>query len=226
MTARVVAVVAAHDEADRIGDTVRALSAIEAVDEVIVLDDGSSDGTGVAARTAGASVLAIPRRIGKGGVLEHGLRLIGAAGVWLLADGDLGASASGLAVIVRPVLEGSTDLCVAVLPPQRGGGFGIVKRAAGWGIRALCGLDLRAPLSGQRAVRAECLAACRPLAGGFGVEVGMTVDAARHGFRLSEVEVPGLVHRPAGRSPAGFLHRGRQGLDIARALVSRAFGLR
>jgi len=144
----------------------------------------------------------------------------------LFADADLGSSAKGLELVAAEVLQGRSDLAVAVFPPQTGGGFGTVKRAARSGIRALAGFDAREPLSGQRAIAASCLETCRPLARGFGVEVAMTVDALRNGFRVRELDVPGLVHRPTGRGARGFAHRGRQGLDIASALAARAIGLR
>ena len=83
-----------------------------------------------------------------------------------------------------------------------------------------------APLSGQRALTAACLAAVRPLAGGFGVETAMTIDAVRAGFRVVEIPVAGLTHRATGRTLRGFLHRGRQGLHIARASMLRAVRLR
>ena len=54
----------------------------------------------------------------------------------------------------------------------------------------------------------------------------MTIDAARAGLRVGEVAVDGLAHRPTHRDLRGFAHRGRQGLDIARALAPRAMGLR
>ena len=59
--------------------------------------------------------------------------------------------------------------------------------------------------------------AVRPLAGGFGVETAMTIDAVRAGVRVVEIPIEGLEHRPTYRTPRGFLHRGRQGWDIARA---------
>jgi UDP-GlcNAc:undecaprenyl-phosphate/decaprenyl-phosphate GlcNAc-1-phosphate transferase len=102
---------------------------------------------------------------------------------------------------------------VAVFAEREGGGFGIAKAAARRLIRALAGLELREPLSGQRALSAEARRAMFPLAAGFGCEVRGTVDAARAGLRVEEVELP-LRHRATGRDAAGFAHRGRQLLDL------------
>ena len=101
---RVVALVAAHDEAGRIGPCVSALRRL--ADEVVVVDDGSGDGTASEATSAGATVLRTPRRRGKGGALEGALRRLGPADVWLLADGDLGATASNLAPLLEAVTSG------------------------------------------------------------------------------------------------------------------------
>ncbi len=217
----VVALVPAHDEEDRVADTVRALSMIPGVAEAVVVDDGSRDRTAAEALAAGATVLRIPRRVGKGAALEGALRRLPAADVWLLADADLAGSATALAWVLEEVLEDRADVAIAALPPQGEGGFGTVKRNARRAIRALSGFEAREPLSGQRAITDVALQACRPLASGFGVETGMTIDAVRRGFRVVEIFAD-LHHRPSGRSVRGFLHRGRQGADIARAVAVRA----
>jgi hypothetical protein len=80
-------------------------------------------------------------------------------------------------------------------------------------------------LSGQRAVRGDLLRECRPLAPRFGVEVAMTIDAVRLGARVVELDVE-MRHRPTGRSVRGFVHRGRQGLDMLRGAVPRIVRLR
>jgi len=225
VTTRVVALVPAHDEADRIAATVAGLRSLGALDEVVVVDDGSTDGTASAALAAGAAVLAIPRRVGKGRALEGALRRLPPADVWLLADGDLGASAGELGPVLEEVLDGRADMAIGVPPAASGGGFGLVKRAAGRSIRALAGFETAAPLSGQRAIRHDALDACRPVAGGFGVETAMTIDAVRAGFRVVEVRAS-LAHRPTGRDARGFIHRGRQGVDILLAVLPRVIGLR
>ncbi|MBA3866353.1 MAG: glycosyltransferase family 2 protein, partial [Solirubrobacterales bacterium] len=101
-----------------------------------------------------------------------------------------------------------------------GGGFGIALGFAHRAIRSLCGAETTAPISGQRALRVEALRATLPFARGFGMEIGITVDAVRAGYRLREYELD-LEHRATGRSLAGFLHRGRQLSDFARVYLSR-----
>ena len=218
-----VALVAARDESGRVGATVAALSRF--VDEVVVIDDGSTDGTGEEASRAGARVVRLSKSLGKGRALEAGISSVASSPeVWLLADGDLGETAGLLQPLLEAVDYGRADLVIAVLPKQ-GGGFGMVKRFAGGAIKRLSGFEAQEPLSGQRAVRADVLAACRPIAAGFGVETAMTIDAARLGFKILEMQTD-IHHRPSKRDIGGFTHRGRQGWDILRAVVARAAGVR
>jgi hypothetical protein len=129
-------------------------------------------------------------------------------GKLLLCDADLDGD-------LAPLLNGS-DLAVAAFSERQGGGFGIAKRAARALIAARSGFTAREPLSGQRALSAAARAACFPTAPGFGCEVRMTIDAARAGLEVREIELA-LRHRPTGRDPAGFAHRARQLLDAVLA---------
>ena len=222
MTSRIVGLVAARNEQGRIGPCVAGLR--DFVTQVIVVDDASTDATQAEATEAGATVLRVGRRLGKGAALEGALRRAAPADVWLLADGDLGETAKGLSVLVDLVAAGEADLAIAAFPPARAGGFGLVKRAAAHAIRVQAGFEATEPLSGQRALTAEAMDRLRPLAEGFGVETAMTIDAVRAGLRVVEVPIDGLDHRPTFRDPAGFLHRARQGWDIARAVGPRMWG--
>ena len=221
--ARVVAVVAARDERNQLAATVEAIKTL-ALDEVVVVDGGSRDGTAQRAVEAGARVLRRPpgRPMGKGEALERALTRIDPAAIYLLLDADLGRTAKEAGALLEEVATGRADLAIAIFPPDpRSKGFGLVKGFAARSIRSLCGFSAREPLSGQRAVRAEALAAARPLARGFGVEVAMTVDVVRAGFRVREIPVS-MVHEPTGRDFSGFLHRARQGWDVLRAAAPRA----
>lgn len=220
-----MALVAARDEAELIGVTVGALQMIDGISEVVVVDDGSRDATSARAIEAGAAVFRRERALGKGDAIDRALQRA-IADVWLLADGDLGSSASALNAVLESVLEGDADLAIAAFPPVReGGGFGLVKRTARWAIRRLCGFDATEPLSGQRAITATAIDTVRPLAHGFGMETAMTIDAVRAGLRVIEVPAE-LSHRPSYRNVRGFVHRGRQGWDVVRAVVPRAFRFR
>jgi glycosyltransferase involved in cell wall biosynthesis len=191
-----------------------------------VADDGSTDATSQIARAAGAIVVRSERPIGKGaaatlaarGALER-LQPHGDA-IALLCDGDLGESAGLLAALVEEVRRGQADVAVAAFARRVGGGVGLAVGFARWAIRRRCGLRLRAPISGQRALRAQALRDVLPFAAGFGMEIGMTIDAARAGYRVREIELD-LTHRATGRTLGGFLHRGRQVLDFAGVYVGR-----
>jgi Glycosyl transferase family 2 len=222
---RRVALVPARDEEDTVRATVEALRALP-LDEVVVVDDGSVDATPSEALAAGATVIRTGRHAGKGQAMEGALRRLPPADVWLFADADLGSTAAGLGTLLDVIGGDRADLAIAIFPTQEGGGLGTVKRTARAAIRMCSGFAAEEPLSGQRALTAGCLAAVRPLASGFGVETAMTIDAVRAGFRVVEIPVAGLSHRPTGRTVTGFLHRGRQGVQIAGAAVSRVVHLR
>jgi len=195
--------VAARDEEERIGATVEALRRVFPEGEVIVADDGSRDVTADAAEAAGAVVLRLPR-LGKGQALTAAERAA-PPGRLILCDADLEGDLGSL--------DGAgSDLAVAAFAERQGGGFGIAKRTARILIRLRAGLEVREPLSGQRLLSTRARDACFPLAAGFGCEVRMTIDAARRGLRVDEVELP-LRHRATGRDVGGFVHRGRQLLD-------------
>jgi glycosyltransferase involved in cell wall biosynthesis len=217
-------IVAAHNEADRIGATVRAVREAFPAARVWVADDASRDGTAEAAMLARAEVVRRGRSHGKGG--NVGAAAAAALSVELpprlvlLCDGDLGASAARLAPLVAAVETGECDLAVAAFSQRVGGGFGVALGFARWAIRRLCGLRTEAPISGQRAMRVEVLRAVLPFAHGYGMEIGMTVDATRAGFRLREYELD-LEHRATARDLHGFLHRAGQLRDFLRVFVSR-----
>jgi glycosyltransferase involved in cell wall biosynthesis len=218
------AIVAARNEADRVGETVAALRREFPAAAIWVADDASTDGTAEAAMAAGAQVVSRGRPHGKGAnvtaAAEAALGAEPAPRLVLLCDGDLGASAARLAPLVAAVERGECDLAVAAFSRRVGGGFGLARGFARWAIRRLCGAETAAPISGQRALRVEALRATLPFAAGFGMEIGMTVDAVRAGYRLGEYELD-LEHRATGRSLAGFVHRGAQLRDFVRAYRSR-----
>ena len=234
MNPQTFAIVTAYNEADRIGATLATLADAFPGARLIVGDDGSHDRTAQIAREAGARVVRSERVIGKGGAatLAAGAALQeararqgvpggeGGHAVFLLCDGDLGESARELTVLCSAVQRGDADVAVAAFARRVGGGFGLALGFARWAIRRRCGLATSAPISGQRALSQAALADVLPFAHGFGMEVGMTIDAVRAGHRVIEIELD-LSHRASARTLAGFAHRGGQLLDFARAYLAR-----
>jgi glycosyltransferase involved in cell wall biosynthesis len=222
----VIVIVTARDEAERIQATIAALRSALPQARIVLAESGSRDATAALAERAGAEVVRTDaRRRGKGRSTTNAARVAlaapeTAATTFLLCDGDLGESAARLVPLVDAVEAGRCDLAVAAFARKLGGGFGIAVGFARWAIRDLTGVETRAPISGQRAMRGSSLALLLPFADGFGMETGMTVDAVRAGLRLEEIEID-LVHRPTTRSIAGFAHRGRQLLDFMRTYMSR-----
>lgn len=216
----VLAVVPAYRESDTIVETVGSLLRVPYVNRVVVVDDASGDDTPLKACLAGASVVVNNPNLGKGESLSRVLASLDFELV-VLIDGDLGKHAAEASALIEPVMRNETDLAVAVFPAaKKKGGFGLVKGLGRFGIRSFTGFESRSPLSGQRAMTRAVFDAVAPLGSGFGMEVGMTIDALRAGFRVSEIQTT-MSHRETGRDLKGFIHRGRQFVHILAALFRR-----
>jgi glycosyltransferase involved in cell wall biosynthesis len=224
-------VIPARNEADRVGATVRAAVGLPGADLVIVVDDGSSDGTAAAAREAGARVIRHARNRGKAAALETGAAAVAllepgssAPHLLLFLDADLGATAAQAGPLAGPVRDGTADMTIAVFSNRvRKGGFGLVTAASGAGIERATGWRPAQPLNGQRCLTRAAFEAALPLAAGWGAETGLTIDLLRRGLRITEVEVP-LAHRATGNDWRSQVHRARQLAGVALALAAREPG--
>ena len=226
----IAVVIPAKDEADRIRDTVTAASGLPGAGLVLVVDDGSRDGTFRAAELAGATVMRHARTRGKAAAMETGaetIRLLdqrehrASPRHLLFLDADLGTSAAFAGPLTEPVTAGRADMTIAAFSATvKLGGHGLVVGLSAAGIRRAVGWAPAQPLHGQRCLTRAAFEAARPLAAGFGVETALTIDLARKGLRITEVEVP-LAHRATGTDLRSQLHRARQLADVARALATR-----
>jgi glycosyltransferase involved in cell wall biosynthesis len=240
-------IVTAYNEAEQIGATLTGLASAFPGRPVFLADDGSSDPTAEIGRAAGARVLRSERVIGKGGAAtlaaraalrrtsvdadrgvdrgaerdaDFDMRAGERGSIFVFCDGDLGESASELRALARAVEAGEADVAVAAFSRRLGGGLGLARGFARWAIRRRCGLSTVAPISGQRALSAAALRDVLPFAHGFGMELGMTIDAVLAGHRVVEIELD-LSHRASGRTPSGFVHRAGQLVDFVRAYLAR-----
>ena len=221
--ARVV-IVAAQNEADRIGAALASLAEALPGARLMVADDASTDGTQTIAMRHGAWLVSRRRPHGKGGnvtaAAEAAVGEFGDQDTALLCDADLGESAAELVALVEAVEAGECDLAIGRFSEPEGGGFGFTLGYARRAVERLSGASVEAPLSGQRAMRISTLRSLIPFAAGWGLEAGMTIDAVRSGLSVEEIALP-LRHRATGRSPAGFLHRAQQLREIRRAVRAR-----
>lgn len=234
---RIAAIIPAKNEDEHIAATVQAVSGLAGIATVVVTDDGSTDQTGSHAGAAGAVVVRHERSRGKAAAIESGVNALGIleqrdskpeADILVLLDADLGDSAGNVAPVIAPVTAGDAALAIGV-PPSRSTAdatpaedTGVLLTTARRGIAELCGFDARAPMSGQRCLTRRAFELASPLASGFGVEVGMTIDIVRAGLTVRETEAD-LQPRAPRADMTGQLHRAKQLRDVTRALTARGF---
>lgn len=202
----VVAVVPAWNEAATIGAVVAALRALPLGVSVVVVDDGSTDGTGDAARAAGAVVLTPPFNLGIGGAVQTGLRWAAARGARAVVqvDGDGQHPAAQATAVLQPVLEGRADVCIGSRFLRGEGDQSTTVRRAGIAwlaflVRMRCGRSFSDPTSGFRACGPRALAWLAEEYPEDYPEPQVLAPLVRRGFRIEEVPVR-MAARGGGKS--------------------------
>ncbi|RBP45569.1 glycosyltransferase family 2 protein [Garciella nitratireducens] len=210
----------AFNEEKRIGNTLKPLIDSDLIDEIIVIDDGSLDHTAKKARDYGVIVSRLEKNMGKGWALQHGIKQAKGNIIGFL-DGDVEESSIEIEKLIQPIIDEQCDVTIAKFPPStKKGGFGFVKKLAQKGIYFYTKKQISSSLSGQRVFKREVLENIGFPIGGYGVEVDMTIDILKKGYKISEVPV-NMKHAETGRDLEGFKHRGKQFLDIFYVLLKR-----
>jgi glycosyltransferase involved in cell wall biosynthesis len=203
---RFLAIVPAYNEEATVGDVVKGVMAAYPGADVLVVDDGSTDMTAVAAKGAGARVLRLSFNMGIGGAMQAGYRYALAEGYDVAAqvDGDGQHDPGELYKILGPVREGRADIVVGTR--FRGGSAFRSTAMRRAGIRvfskvlsALIGETITDPTSGFRACNAR---AVRLFAGEYPEdypEVESLYFAHLAGLRVAEEPVS-MRPRGGGRS--------------------------
>ena len=179
---KVACVVPAFNEADRIGRVLDVVSRCTGVNEVIVIDDGSTDGTHAAAsRYEGLRVYSLPRNAGKGAAMQAGATLTN-ADVLLFLDADLiNLTQDHVERLLAPVVSGDATMAIGRF---RGGRF-LTDLAQ----------KISPNISGQRAVlRDHFLKVPRLQAARMDVEVRINRYARRHRWRVKYVSLLKVTH--------------------------------
>ncbi|OGO50175.1 MAG: hypothetical protein A2Z30_05210 [Chloroflexi bacterium RBG_16_64_43] len=217
---RVACVIPAYNEAGRVEKVLAGLRFVERLDSIVVVDDGSVDGTLGEARAAATRdprvrVLHNDRNRGKGAAVRAGLSAAAGAGAILLLDADLeGLDARHIDDLVEPVLADQAEMTLGLFI---GGKWNtdMSHRLAPW-------------LSGQRCLRSELLHRIDwSAAEGYGIETALTIAALQRGWRVQRVPLPGVWHPPSEYHRGlgdGIRNRAQMYLQIARAFY-RAGGL-
>lgn len=210
------AIIPAYNEEQHIAGTVQSLAASGLLEEIIVVDDGSTDATAETAAMSGATVVRLPHNRGKAAAVKAGFAA-SQGDVILTVDADLQSSALAVCALLEPILDGTAEMVVGRLAGgRRRGGFGAVVTLAQWVVSNEGGI-LTAPLSGQRAIRRRLLQDLAYWGEGFGLEIALTIHCLRNKVEILELDIP-AHHRVTGWTRAGFMHRGRQLLDILKTL--------
>lgn len=114
MTPTITCVIPAHDEAPRIAQVLEAVIDHPLIARVLVVDDGSRDGTADLARTAGAEVMCLAPNRGKSGAIAFGLAQVSTSHV-LLLDADLrGLRPDDITRLIAPVLQGGVAVSLSL----------------------------------------------------------------------------------------------------------------
>lgn len=218
-------IIPAYNEAGKIKDTLENIKCIDEINEIIVVDDGSSDDTSKIASSVESEKLklfTLERNKGKGYALNYGLKIaMEKADIIGFLDGDLGSSSKEVKKLIDPILNNEADVIIAKFPPaKKKGGLGFVKGLAKESVLEMTGKELDATLSGQRLFKKEVLKRFDEIPFGYGVEVGMTIDILKYGYTIKEVLV-NMTHSETGRDLKGFIHRGKQYYHIKKVLKQK-----
>ena len=182
-------IIPAYNEENKIKDTLESIKDIKEIDEIIVVDDGSSDKTSEVAKSVKSdkiNVITQSQNRGKGYALNNGLKeAMKKADIIGFLDGDLGNTASEVEKLITPIINNECAVTIAKFPPaKKKGGLGFVKNLAKESVKEMTGVELTSTLSGQRIFKKEVLEIFDEIPFGYGVEVGMTIDILKNNFKI------------------------------------------
>jgi glycosyltransferase involved in cell wall biosynthesis len=205
---RRVAIVPALNEAHTVGRVIAEIRAFDPGLDIVVVDDGSVDGTASVATTAGARVLRLPFNIGIGGAVQTGFRFAfeNDYDIAVRLDGDGQHDPAQLRAVLEPVLAGQADIAVGsrFASDHRGGYRSSRPRRLGirllaWVVSRIAGQRVTDTTSGFQALNRQAIELfARDYPHDY-PEVEATVMVFRHRLRLLEVQVQ-MRERGGGQS--------------------------
>ena len=211
---KVSVIIPAYNEEDTVATVVDVVKKVSFVDEIIVVNDGSSDNTEAEAIKAGARVITHRVNKGKGEALFTGYRKA-ECDVIAFIDADIhNLTSKKVEAMIMPILEGKTDITKTKFARARG-------RVTELTAKPLLNfffpeITFEQPLSGQFAARKEVLKRIN-FEKDYGVDVGIVIDADVLGISITEVDIGAIEH---DMSPLGDLNL--MANEVVRTIMSRA----
>jgi glycosyltransferase involved in cell wall biosynthesis len=194
---KVAVLIPAFNEAEAIGQVVQ--GALAEVTRVLVVDDGSTDGTGDIAARAGAEVLRLPRNTGKGAAIRAGLERLSQGDTThvLFMDGDLQHRADEIPRLIDAARRTGAALVIGervfrreAMPPSRYWANVI----GSWALSTFMGVRLADTQSGFRLVALEAIRDIPLTARGYEFETELIVKLTRRGATVVGVPVSAVYN--------------------------------
>lgn len=207
-------VIPAFNEEATVEDVIKVVKKLDIVNEVIVVDDGSTDDTASIAEKAGANVIRHATNSGKGAALKTGFKS-SSGDIVAFIDADLkNLTSNQVEKIIEPLLDGKADVTKTKFKRKSG-------RVTELTAKPLLNfffpeLKYEQPLSGQFAGLRTFLNKIK-FEEDYGVDVGIVLDADVRGMRIREVDIGLIEHK---HSPIKSLNK--MANEVVRTIVDRA----
>ncbi len=211
---RVSVVIPAFNEENTVAKVVRTAFSSSYVNEVIVVDDGSTDDTYNEAKRAGAKIISHASNRGKGAALKTGFKH-SKGDIVVFLDADLhNITPQKIDKMIKPILEGKTDITKTKFKRRAGR----VTELTAKPLLKFFFPEIRfeQPLSGQFAAKRNILQKIN-FEDDYGVDVGIILDADVQGLKIEEVDIGKLEHDMGSLSDLNIV-----ATEVVRTIVDRA----
>lgn len=211
---KVSVIIPAYNEEATVAKVVEVIKKVSFVDEIVVVNDGSSDNTEAEALKAGAVVINHEVNKGKGEALYTGYTQID-CDIIAFIDADIyNLTSQKVEAMIRPILDGKTDITKTKFARESG-------RVTELTAKPLLNfffpeISFEQPLSGQFAARKEILKRIN-FEKDYGVDVGIVIDADVLGISIMEVDIGAIQH---DMSPLADLNM--MANEVVRTIINRA----